>query len=122
MIEDIDPTNDKIVVNFDGSSAPELTSKISGKDVIWTDDKGYFSLTLKVSNDASDYYDGASNEKFWDVLRLVNQEREKEGLSPLTLSQGLSDGAAIRAPEIVTTFAHERPDGTSCFTALKKDY
>ncbi len=53
-----------------------------------------------------------------EVLRLVNAEREKEGLSPLKYySQGQSAGD-IRATEIETLFDHTRPDGTSCFTAL----
>ncbi|MBR3497614.1 MAG: hypothetical protein IKO05_01315 [Selenomonadaceae bacterium] len=122
VIEDINPTADKIIVNFDGATTPKLSHVISGNDVIWTDDKGYFNLTLKGSSDAADYYEGDAHEYIWDVLRITNQEREVQGLEALTLSQGLSDGAAIRSVEIIDKYAHERPDGTSCFTAVKKDY
>ena len=122
VIEDIDPANDKIVVNFDGTTTPNLNSKVSGNDVIWTDNQGYFNLTLKGSNDASDYFDGTAHEYVWDVLRLTNQEREKQGLSPLVLSQGLMDGATIRSAEQIQLYSHTRPDGTSCFTAVKKGY
>ncbi|MBQ3337338.1 MAG: hypothetical protein IJG80_08055 [Selenomonadaceae bacterium] len=122
VIEDLDPTADKIVVNFDGATTPKLSHVISGGDVIWTDDQGYFNLTLKGSSDASDYYEGDAHEYIWDVLRITNQEREAQGLNPLTLSQALSDGAAIRSEEIETLFSHTRPDGSRCFTVLEKDY
>ena len=122
VIEDIDPTNDKIVITYGGSTAPQLNSLISGDDVIWTDDKGYFNLTLKGSNAASDYYEGTAHDYIWDVFWIVNRERESYGLNSLTLSQGLMDGASIRAPEIIDKYGHERPDGSSCFTAVEKSY
>ena len=122
VIEDIEPNKDKIVVTFNGSKAPKLRYTVKGSDVVWTDDKGYFELTLKGSSDASDYYEGEAHEYIWDILRITNQEREAQGLNPLTLSQGLSDGAEIRAEEIETLFSHTRPDGTSCFTAVEKNY
>ena len=122
VIEDIDPTNDKIVINYEGNALPQLSSSIVGGDVIWTDVKGNFNLTLKGSNDASDYYEGTAHKYIWDILRITNQERENQNLSPLTLSQGLMNGASIRAPEIVKTMSHTRPNGSSCFTAVKKDY
>ena len=54
-----------------------------------------------------------------EVLRLVNVERAKEGLQPLTMSNtALSAAAQVRAKELVSLFAHTRPDGTRCFTAL----
>ena len=122
VIEDIDPTKDKIVITHNGSNVAKINTVTSGGDVILTDANGYFNLTLKGSGDASDYYEGTANEYIWDVLRIVNQERENQNLPALTLSQGLMDGASIRAPEIVNTQSHTRPDGTSCFTAIKKSY
>lgn len=122
VIEDIDPNKDKIVVNFNGNKTPKLQYKIEGSDVVWTDDKGYFKLTLKGSSDASDYYEGEAHEYIWDILRITNEKRESQGLSPLTLSQGLTDGAVIRSKEIIKKAEHKRPDGSSCFTAVKKSY
>lgn len=55
-----------------------------------------------------------------EVVRLVNAERAKEGLSPLETFDTLDQAAAIRAVEIVTKFSHDRPDGSSCFTALNE--
>lgn len=55
-----------------------------------------------------------------EVVRLVNVERAKEGLRPLETFDSLDQAAAIRAAEIVTKFSHDRPDGSSCFTALEQ--
>ncbi len=57
-------------------------------------------------------------EKAAEVVRLVNVEREKAGLAPLDTFDALTESADTRAPELVTLFSHDRPDGTSCFTAL----
>jgi len=46
-----------------------------------------------------------------EVITIVNQERAKAGLSPLTEDTSLSAGALLRSQEIVTKFAHERPNG-----------
>lgn len=62
----------------------------------------------------------SSNQAFTkEVLRLVNVERAKVGLNPVTTTSALEKAAFIRAKEIKQTFAHTRPDGTSCFTVLK---
>ena len=53
-----------------------------------------------------------------EVLRLVNVERKKEGLSGLTTTAALKKAAHQRAVETKTLFSHDRPDGTSCFTVL----
>lgn len=54
------------------------------------------------------------------VLELVNAERSKAGKSPLTLNSSLCDVAQLRADEIVQSFSHTRPNGTSCFTAIQE--
>lgn len=56
-----------------------------------------------------------------EVLALVNDERGKEGLSPLVLDKDLNAAAMIRAKEIVDRFEHTRPDGTGCFTVLTQN-
>ena len=55
-----------------------------------------------------------------EVLALVNQERAKEGLSPLTTNAKLKKAANKRAQEIVTLFSHTRPDGTNFVSVLKE--
>lgn len=54
----------------------------------------------------------------WEVLKLVNKERQKEGLDPLTGFTTLQEATYIRTGELQESFSHTRPDGTSCFTAL----
>ena len=59
------------------------------------------------------------NQNYADqVLQLVNVERVKAGLSQLTMNSTLTDAANVRGVEIVSTFSHTRPDGTSCFTVF----
>ncbi len=53
-----------------------------------------------------------------EVVRLVNEERAKQGLSALSVSTELRDTARLRSQEIVRSFSHTRPDGSSCFTAF----
>ena len=61
----------------------------------------------------ADRYDAAA----WEVLELVNAEREKAGLHPLTLDSDLQEAAMVRAAESIVYFSHTRPDGTGCWTA-----
>ena len=52
-----------------------------------------------------------------EVVRLVNEERAKYGLAALIQDDGAQNVAHVRAKEIVQSFSHTRPDGSSCFTA-----
>lgn len=52
-----------------------------------------------------------------EVLRLVNEERAKAGIAPLTMSSELEAVAQMRAVELTALFDHTRPDGTVCFSA-----
>ena len=54
------------------------------------------------------------------VLELVNAARAQNGKSPLTLDDALTDVAQLRAEEIVQSFSHTRPNGSSCFTATQE--
>lgn len=54
------------------------------------------------------------------VVALVNEERAKEGLSPVALDSQISAAAQVRAKEAAQSFSHTRPNGSSCFTALKE--
>lgn len=54
----------------------------------------------------------------FDVLDLVNAERAKAGLTPLTMTKDLMDIALVRAKEIPKRFSHTRPDNTRYFTAM----
>lgn len=54
------------------------------------------------------------------VINLVNEERAKAGLSTVQPSDTVAGAANIRAQEIVSSFSHTRPDGTSFGTALRQ--
>lgn len=51
-----------------------------------------------------------------EVVRLVNQERSRNGLSELKMFPKLSHAASIRADETVIKWDHTRPDGSSITT------
>lgn len=123
----------------------QQTVKVNGKDVtldavLLTDDAGsgytYFKLRdlgsalgFKVDWDAKKGVivetggvqtpaQPEDNSLTAEVVRLVNEERAKEGLAPLGTFDTLTQAAAIRAPELVELFSHTRPNGSTCFTAL----
>ena len=52
------------------------------------------------------------------ILRLVNEERAREGLPAMTTNDAINDAAQVRAGELQELFDHTRPDGSTCFTAL----
>ena len=54
------------------------------------------------------------------VVSLVNAERAKYGLSALTMDSSVTAAAQVRAGELYQSFSHTRPDGRSCFTALRE--
>ena len=62
----------------------------------------------------------SSSDYVSEVVRLVNIERTERGLSALTMDTTLNAAAAERVEETITRFAHERPDGSSCFTILQE--
>lgn len=66
---------------------------------------------------------GETTEKSFaeQVVDLVNIERTKAGLSPLTINKTVESAALVRAREIETSFSHTRPDGTS-FTSVLKEH
>ena len=61
---------------------------------------------------------GYRNDLSDQVLSLINEKRAKAGLSPLTMDQYALQAAGVRAVELVSSFSHNRPDGSSCYTAL----
>ncbi len=55
------------------------------------------------------------------IVDLVNAERTKVGLVPLTLDIQLSAAAQIRAEEQYTLFSHSRPNGSAYRTVLDEN-
>ena len=69
---------------------------LSGSDVVLSDSAGRLAVTLKGVRE-NDYFDGTASDEAWEVLKLTNDERETQGLSQLTASEGLTAGASVRA-------------------------
>lgn len=46
-----------------------------------------------------------------EMVRLVNEERKKEGLPALNINEKLVDMARVRVDELTVKFSHERPSG-----------
>lgn len=57
-------------------------------------------------------------EEEWDVLYATNYYRQLYGLEPVSVFKELQDAAHVRVKELQTKLDHERPNGSSCFTAL----
>lgn len=103
----------------------ELVAKAPGTAVItgfvsWEGQTYRDTCNVTVKAPANSGSSGANNSSDFcaEVVRLVNEERAKAGLSPLGTFDTLTAAAQIRAPELITKFDHNRPDGTKCFTAL----
>lgn len=54
------------------------------------------------------------------VVNLVNAERAKEGLAPLTIDKNVQAAAQVRAVECEKSFSHTRPNGSNFASALKE--
>ena len=74
-------------------------------------------LVRKIPNDSI-----SVNKYEWEVLRIVNVERAKEGREPLSMISVLQEACNIRENELLTVFTHTRPNGSSCFTAIPNTY
>ena len=59
-------------------------------------------------------------EKAYEVLKLVNKERKKEGLSALTMDKDLLEAAMLRAMETNVLVGHTRPNGLDCRSVCDK--
>lgn len=62
------------------------------------------------------------SEYEWDVLRLVNRERNANGLHLLTMPEALQDSCNIRENELVTLFDHKRPNGKQPYTTISDTF
>lgn len=54
--------------------------------------------------------------KHLQILNLINEQREAEGLRTLDIDENLTEMAGIRATESITSFTHTRPNGRHAIT------
>ena len=106
--------------SFSGCRFPNLSGSAgsvipgSGCSTSGSNNSGNNSNGNNSSNSGSVTEDSAVAE----IVSLVNSERAKAGLAPLTLNDGASKAAQTRANELRTSFSHTRPNGKNFATAL----
>lgn len=59
-------------------------------------------------------------DKAYEVLKLVNKERKKQGLAALTMDKDLLEAAMLRAMETNVLVGHNRPNGLDCGSVCDK--
>lgn len=89
-----------------GSGQPALP----GGDLVTPSLPGGDQVTPSLPGDSSSYAA--------EILSLVNAERAKAGVSPLTIDASAERAANTRAQEIQQSFSHTRPNGSGFSSAL----
>lgn len=97
----------------DNNAPQENNSTPQGNDV---------SQNNQSSQESSSTDSGYDLEMAQAAFAAVNEYRTSNGLSALTWNDSLYENSKVRAAEIVTSFAHTRPNGESCFTAFTVSY
>ena len=100
-----------ISININAGWAKHRDRFLKGlKNWVNSNEQRYNNRNRTNTNNAVSNTDTRINNSFQiEVVRLVNIERRKRGLAPLSISNRLSEAAAIRANEIVQKFSHTRP-------------
>lgn len=128
--------------NFSRSTAKTITVKVSGNNSVYIDDSAeeeiafvdeYGNMYIVVSWGGSGEYipdngqnggqdiieeEESSLSITEEIVELVNKERAKAGVSPLTSDPTLNSIAQMRAEELIQLFSHTRPNGSDCYSAL----
>ncbi|MFD1902749.1 Ig-like domain-containing protein [Enterococcus termitis] len=91
------------------------TSKFGYQTVAFGHPKvsGFPPVTIKVLARKRD-----ANKVRQEYLRLVNVERQKNGVNPISVNTLLEAGSAVRVDELVTKFSYVRPNGQPASTAI----
>lgn len=109
-------------VSADGIVTPtvqgEVTVTAGGNGVADKNGKD-ISSAIHVMDKPENYKEISSTQE-WDVLRIVNQERMKNGLAPVGMFDIIQEAANVREEELARFYSHNRPDGTEWYTVLKK--
>ncbi|MBO5151378.1 MAG: Ig-like domain repeat protein [Methanobrevibacter sp.] len=113
--DDLQSVND---VELDDSSS-HLTVQEDENDTLADDGGGYVN-----ASEAYVFLNKFRQEKgawYWlsdDVSKAYFNTIDTNQLQPLMRSEALEETAKIRAKEASVLFSHDRPDGTSCYTAF----
>lgn len=104
-----------------GGGSSQNPGSGSGGGSSETPDSGSGDGSSETPDSGSGSESGSSQTSYAaQVVSLVNAERAKHGLSALTMDSSVTAAAQVRAGELYRSFSHTRPDGRSCFTALRE--
>ena len=123
LVHEMEDMTLKAVYEEDSNVKTEV-SKYGTKIITRNNVKSYdFSTYNATTNDLKPEAKSvaASNKTtYQEILKYVNELREKEGSSPLVLDDKLSEAATARAIEMAwaNKFSHTRPNNTTCFTII----
>ena len=106
-------SSNKKVVTVDGSGKVKAVGKGTANVTAKTSDGKSAVCTISVITQNEAYVE--------EVIRLVNSERTKRGISKLAVNSRLSVAAQKRAVETERKLSHTRPNGTS-FSTILEDY
>lgn len=105
------------------SSSNSAIVKVNQKGKITAKKSGTATITAKIGSKKLKCTVNVKSVSETDiVITIVNSERKKKGLAPLSKNTLLTEAANIRAKEIASYFSHTRPNGSMCFTAISSSY
>ncbi|MDO5718626.1 MAG: cell wall-binding repeat-containing protein [Tissierellia bacterium] len=81
-----------------------------------TENNNYKPEDPIITNDAIKPVLGLKKDLAKEMLNMVNAAREDKGIYPLKWDDNLANAAEIRSKELVKSFSHTRPDGSSFST------
>jgi uncharacterized protein YkwD len=107
-----------------GVTLPKIQTEIPLEEVIRTEDGRDYHFWIPVNGDGFDYTIEKCDKRYTSpyaaieerILYLVNIERAKVGVAPLTMENRAAYFTHIRGVECIETFSHKRPDGRSWTT------
>ncbi len=108
------------------SSVATVTKGSGNKAVITAKKAGTAKITIRLYNGKTAVCTVTVSENEFSqqinrVVQLVNVQRAKVGLQPLTADKSLNSVALIRATEIVKSFSHTRPNGSYFHTVIDEN-
>lgn len=109
-----------VFINALKAGKTTITCTVTGQDGYSAEAYCYVTVQPSTTSGTTPSTGMTAEQMCARVVELVNQERAKQGLSPLSTMTNLTAAANIRAPELVTLFDHNRPNGTKCYTALSE--
>ena len=115
-IKDEDNNSDIVYDNIVNDTNIQVEEEIN-------DSNNYADIIENTNNtDTLNYDEIYYQDMAREVLELVNQIRIDNNLNPLIWNDSLEMSAMVRATEIINTFEHTRPDGSSWYTTINTTY